>query len=293
MPLIRTALASCAALALAGCASTPPVADAPGCPTDAQVADLAQRYVAMQPVPNPAADMGAAAAICGRDKLTRRLGQHFGRVVGYKAGLTNTAVQQRFNYPNPVRGTLFERMLLQDGAEVPARFGTRPVFEADLAVVVKDSAIHDAKTPLEVLRHLSAVHPFIELADLAVEDPSKLVGAGIAYINVGARSGVMGPGIPVRADAAFADALQNMTVRLADASGKELDSGRGSAILGHPLNAVVWLADDLRKSGIRLKAGDVLWLGSFTRLLPPQAGTAVRATYEGLPGNPSVSVRFR
>lgn len=281
------------AVAVASCATPQAAPDAPGCPTNAQVEELARRYIALQAVPNPPADMTPAAAMCGRDKLVRHLGQHYGRVVGYKAGLTNPAVQQRFNYPNPVSGTLFERMLRQDGAEVPARFGTRPVFEADLAVVVKDPAIHDAKTPLEVLQHLSAVHPFIELADLAVEDPSKLVGAGIAYINVGARLGVLGPAIPVRADAAFADALRDMTVRLSDSSGKELDSGRGAAILGHPLNAVVWLADDLRKSGRRLKAGDILWLGSFTRLLPPQAGTEVRATYEGLPGNPSVSVRFK
>ena len=289
----RTALACSIAFAVTGCATAPQVADAPGCPTDAQATEAARRYVAMQPVPNPPADMSAAAAMCGRDKMVRQLGQHFGRVVGYKAGLTNPAVQQRFNYPSPVRGTLFEQMLLRDGAEVPARFGTRPVFEADLAVVVKDAAIHDARTPMEVLQHLSAVHPFIELADLAVEDPSKLLGAGIAYINVGARLGVLGPAIAVRADAAFADALRDMNVRLSDSTGKELDAGRGTAILGHPLNAVVWLADDLRKSGIRLKAGDVLWLGSFTRLLPPQAGTAVRATYEGLPGNPSVTVRFK
>jgi 2-keto-4-pentenoate hydratase len=298
MPAIRTALAAPAAvltaLAIAGCAATtPPVAEAPGCPSDAQVAELAQRFVAMQPVPNPPNDMPAAAATCGRDKLARLLSREYGRVVGYKAGLTNPAVQQRFNYPNPVRGTLFERMIVRDGAEVPARFGARPLFEADLVVVVRDSAIHDAKTPMDVLRHLSAVHPFIELPDLVVEDPGKLAGAGIAYINVGARLGVLGAAIPVRAEQAFSDALRDMTVRLTDASGKELDSGRGSAILGHPLNAVVWLAEDLRRSGITLRPGDLLSLGSFTRLLPPQPGMAVRASYEGLPGNPSVSVRFR
>ena len=92
---------------------------------------------------------------------------------------------------------------------------------------------------------------------------------------------------------AFSDALRDMTVRLTDANGRELDVGKGSAILGHPLEAVIWLAKDLRASGIRLRAGDLLSLGSFSKLLPPQAGTTVRASYECLPGNPGVSVRFR
>jgi 2-keto-4-pentenoate hydratase len=36
----------------------------------------------------------------------------------------------------------------------------------------------------------------------------------------------------------------------------------------------------------------VLSLGSFTPPLAPKAGTTVTVRYEGLPGNPTVSVRF-
>ena len=72
-----------------------------------------------------------------------------------------------------------------------------------------------------------------------------------------------------------------------------LDSGPGGATLGNPLNAAIWLARDLAAAGTPLKRGDLLSLGSFTRLLPPKPGLAVKATYQGLPGNPGVSVRFR
>jgi 2-keto-4-pentenoate hydratase len=84
-----------------------------------------------------------------------------------------------------------------------------------------------------------------------------------------------------------------MTVRLLDLDGKELDSAKGSAILGHPLNAVLWLVKDLNDSGIALKKGDLLSLGSFSRLLPPKPGTGATLVYEGLPGNPTATVRFR
>ena len=278
-------------LLFAGCATRTP--DAATCPSDAEVAAMVDKFVALQPLPNPSESMTLAGALCGRDKFNLALVKPYGRVIGYKAGLTNPAVQKRFNYPQPVRGTLYEKMMLKDGAEVPARFGARPLFEADLLVEVKSSAIHDARTPLEVLRHLSAIIPFIELPDLVVEDPSKIGGVAINLINVGARLGVLGAPLPVQADEATVAALRDMTVRLLDGDGKELDVGKGSAILDQPLNAVIWLANDLKQSGITLKAGDLLSLGSFSKLLPPKPGTGAKVVYEGLPGNPSVSVRFK
>jgi 2-keto-4-pentenoate hydratase len=42
-----------------------------------------------------------------------------------------------------------------------------------------------------------------------------------------------------------------------------------------------------------LKKGDLLSLGSFSRLLPPKPGTGAKVVYDGLPGNPTVSVRFK
>lgn len=263
------------------------------CPTDLEAASIAARVVNLQPIPNPPAELSMADALCARDRINRYLEQQFGPVVGYKAGLTNPAVQKRFNYDKPVRGTLFAKMLLKDGAELPARFGARPLFEADLLVEVKDAGIMKATTPLAVLRHLSRIYPFIELPDLHVEDPAKITGPALQMVNVGARAGVLGAPLEVRPDAALVDALAAMTVKLVDGDGKTFDEGKGAAILDQPLNAVIWLAKDLAASGITLKRGDLLSLGSFSRLHPPKPGMTVRAVYEGLPGNPAVTVRFR
>lgn len=263
------------------------------CPSDTDTALMMARFANLQPVPNPPADMSMSDALCGRDKFTQFLGQNYGKVVGYKAGLTNPAVQKRFNYPHPVRGTLFEKMMLQDGAEVSAKYGARPVFEADMVVEVKDAGINKATTALAALRYLSRVYPFIELPDLGVEDPSKITGPAIVYLNVGARLGVLGKPFGVKATPALVEALAKMTVRMVDQDGKVLDSGKGSAILGQPLNAVLWLIKDLNASGIALKKGDLLSLGSFSRLMSPKPGTGAKVSYEGLPGNPTVSVRFK
>lgn len=260
------------------------------CPSEPEAARLVALYMERQVLENPP-PLTLAEAECGRDRVVTLLGRQMGRVVGYKAGLTNPAVQKRFNHDQPVRGTLLADMLLPDGAELPARFGAQPRLEADLLVRVGSPEIHSATTPEQAMQYIDALIPFIELPDLLVRDPGTLNGATITYINVGARLGVMGEPLPASPE--LTAQLAGMTVRVLDGEGRELDRGRGSDVMGHPLAAAIWLARDLARSGVRLQAGDLLSLGSFSRPLVPQAGQQVRVVYEGLDGAPSVGVSFR
>jgi 2-keto-4-pentenoate hydratase len=285
----RRLSASIGGLLLAGVVLPAPAA----CPSHERISSIVRAWEAKEPVRGLQPTLTMADAVCGRKRLVEKLELREGRVVGYKAGLTNAQIQQRFGVSSPVRGMLLHKMLLSDGAEVPAQFGARPVFEADLLVVVKDAAIHQAKTHLEVLRSLSLVIPFIELPDLVLAEGEKITAPLLVLINAGARLGIVGKGIPIQATAEWVDALANLRVLAIDQTGKEIASGRGTAILDHPLNAVLWLVGDLTASRVRLKAGDVLSLGSFTPPLPPKPGTTVTVRYEGLPGDPAVSVRFR
>lgn len=291
-------------LALGGCATQPapatPVAQPPAAPApclgDAQVKQWLVDYLAHRPTANPPANLDAASAACTRAKWQQQLASVAGPLAGYKAGLTNPAVQKRFNTTEPVWGALYQRMLLRNGSTVPAAFGARPLFEADMLVRVKSAAINQARTPAEVLANVDQVIPFIELPDLMVEAPPKLNGTALSAINVGARLGVVGQPMAVPRDAAarqrLLDGLQGMTVRVSDASGV-LSSGKGSDILGHPLNAVVWLTGALRQQGLQLQPGQVVSLGSFSPLSPPKAGQQVTVQYEGLPGAKPVTVNFR
>jgi 2-keto-4-pentenoate hydratase len=265
------------------------------CLSDAEVAALADAIAAKTPAATPE-NLSELDARCTRAKLNQRLAARYGAVVGYKAGLTNPAVQQRFQTDKPVWGVLYQGMLQPSGATVDPAFGARPLFEADLLVRVKSEAINRAKTAAEVLAAVDQVIPFIELPDLAVQAPPKLNGAGVAAINVGARLGVQGVPIAVPTDAAaqaaLLAALPAMTVRLTDQTGAELARGRGADILDHPLNAVVWLAGALAAEGLAMQPGQLVSLGSFSPLLPPKPGLTVTATYDGLPGAQPVVVQF-
>jgi len=225
-----------------------------------------------------------------QDAFVERLTVPLGPVVGYKVGLTSKAVQEKFGIDHPIRGQLLERMFLKNGAEVPADFGARPIAEADLLVRVKDEGINQAKTIEEVWEHLDAVIPFIELPDLMVRKGDPLTAPVIAAINVGARLGVMGAAIPTERIAP--GDLAAMTVRVY-AVDDEVYAVPGTAVLGHPLNAVLWLIEDLKAHGKALKAGDLVSLGSFGRPLDPHKVGEMRVVYEGLFGNQEVRVRFR
>ncbi len=266
------------------------------CLSDAQVESLAQHYLAKTLADN-LEGLSDADGACTRAKFNVVLAKVFGKVLGYKAGLTNPAVQKRFSTDKPVWGKLYTPMLLQSGATVDAKFGSRPLYEADLLVRVKSADINHAKTPIEVLAAIDQIVPFIELPDGVVQDPPKLNGAGISAINVGARLGVAGRPLAVPdspADRqALIDALRDMSVVVTEGDGATLAQGKGADLLGHPLNAVIWLASALAQEELALKAGDLISLGSFTALLAPRAGQSVTVTYKGLAGATPVQVTFK
>lgn len=264
------------------------------CPEPDPGASIAAHWLERQPVRGVSPTMTLAAAACVRERVVASLQKTLGRVVGYKAALTNPAVQKKFGADAPVRGTLLARMLTMESAfPVDVKFGARPVFEADLLVEVGDEAINDARTPLEALQGLSRVYPFVELADLVVAEGEPLSAAVITAINAGARGGIFGRGLAVEPTQKFADALRDMRVVMTDDKGAELANAPGAVIMGHPLNAVLWLVEDLRKNGVRLRVGERLSLGAFSPPMVPGSEMRIKVRYLGLPGDPEINLRFK
>ena len=225
-----------------------------------------------------------------QNAFVEALEPRLGKRVGYKVGLVTREAQQRFGTDQPLRGQLLERMLLPNHAQVPADFAVRPTPEADLIVVVKDSTINRAKTPMEVLKHLKEIVAFVELADGFIATNTPVNARVLTASNVGARLGVLGERLPIKATAEFYNALAAMEVVVTDQTGEDLGKGHGAAILSHPLNAVLWLIEDLSRNGKKLRKGDLLSLGSI-HAFKARAGQTITTEYRGLPGG-SIKVSF-
>ena len=231
-------------------------------------------------------------AYCMQAELVKRLPEALGNKVGFKAAFTNPAMYERFKVSGPAYGVMFEKMMLQSGAHVPANFGARPLVEADLLVELRAPGLYLAKTPLDALIYLWDVIPFIELPDLMLEG-NTIGGAQLVGHNAGFRGGVMGPRIRCRSTNTFLDEMASMTVIMTeDKSGKEIGRAPGSTLMGHPFNAAIWLAKALDDAGIELHKGDLFSLGGFIPPMPVQANTSITVKYEGMLENPSVTVHF-
>ncbi len=259
------------------------------CASDAQIDRFVQDYLTNTPTVALTPDGSMADALCTQAKLVTAMQPHLGPLIGYKAGLTSKPAQDRFGASEPVQGILYRDMMLDDGASVSENWGARPVFEADLILVVGDAAINQATTPNEVMEHVSSVRPFIELPDLTLADGEPITPVTLTAIGVAPKLGVLGSEIAVTDPAAMSQDLMGMTVTLSAADGEVLAQAPGTAVLGHPANAALWLMS----KGIEFAPGDLISVGSFGPLFPPakgKGGASVR--YDGLPGNPTVSVIF-
>ena len=257
---------------------------------------LAEQYLKKIPItqlePNLTMEQAARAQV----KFLEIISKDLGEPVGYKAGLTTPNVPKVFGVSEPVRGTLLSKMILNSGAVVPADFGTFPFSEGDLIMRVGNEAVNQAKTQMEALASMDAVIPFIELGDLTYDIKVAMPnGPALVAIDVGPRLGIVGEPIPVAATQEWIDRLRDFTLQINDEQGKLVGEGKGSAFLGHPLNVVLWIKNSLASEGKKLKKGDLLSLGSATKMIPTKAGSALKARYIGLdPKGPvEISVSFK
>jgi 2-keto-4-pentenoate hydratase len=260
------------------------------CPGDEAVSAYIEDLRAVRQNTTFSTGLSLQDAQCARTKLIAALPAVLGPQVGYRASFTNELVRAMVRLDAPVWGAMYGKELYRSPATVPAAYGSIPYWDPDLIVEVKDAKLADAKTPLQALASLSAVIPYIGLKDNRTNETESM--EHFVAINAGFRAGVVGERIPVVPNARFLKALANMEVRAIE-DGTLIHKLRGKVQMdGNPVNAVMWLARELRKNGIELKQGDLLAVGGFTVAQRPRRNSDVSVQYAGLPGNPRISVRF-
>lgn len=199
------------------------------------------------------------------------------RRIGRKIGLTSVAVQQQMGVSTPDFGVLFADMAYGDAEPIPFDRLLQPRVEAEVAFVLGDDLPERTVTTTDVLRAVDFVVPAIEVCDSRIADWDISIFDTVAD---NASSGVFVTGSAPRSLRAIGD-LRDVEMVLAT-GGTTVSSGRGSACLGHPVNAVVWLANQLAERGAPLLAGEVVLSGSLGALVPAEPGTVYEAVIDGL-----------
>jgi len=222
----------------------------------------------LSPITGINGDITLEDAYCSQKKYIKILKSLNGKPIGYKVGFTGKSTQERFKIKTPATAVLFEHMFIKNGSSIDKDFGHRTLIEPDLMMIVKDSGIMNATNVIEASKHISSIHPYMEIPALQIAKGEPITGAVIVAINMVATKMVMGPGILMQSNPEFIASLASMETIFQDEMGTIIQKSPGSSLMGNPMNVVLWLIEEFNRKGITLKAGDRLSLGSVGKLFP-------------------------
>ncbi|GCB03562.1 2-keto-4-pentenoate hydratase [Ralstonia sp. SET104] len=198
------------------------------------------------------------------------------RIVGRKIGLTSPVVQKQLGVDQPDFGALFASMAYGDQQPMPLARLIQPKVEAEIALVLQHDLTREQHTFVDILGATAYALAAIEVVDSRIQDwdirfvDTVADNASSALFVLGSR--------PVPLSDIDLSAC-GMTL---SRDGEVLSRGNGSACLGNPLNAAVWLANRLVQLGTPLRAGDVVLTGALGPMVAVTQPGTFTAHIEGL-----------
>ena len=193
------------------------------------------------------------------------------RQIGWKVGLTAEPIQQQFGFHEPVFGCILESK--SSGHTFRRDELIRPGFEPELCLRV-GRALSGEIDIATARAAIDAVYPALEIIETR-GDLSAQIAVAMAD-NAQQKTVILGN--PVALEELALDQVA-ATVRI---NKETVATGRGDAVLGNPLNSVVWLAGKLREFQREIRAGDIIMSGSFTRQFPIAAGDRVEVEFASM-----------
>ena len=208
-----------------------------------------------------------------------------GQVTGYKIGCTTEVMQRYLKIPNPCAGGIFESTVFHEQAAVNHADYLHVGVECEVAVRLGQAlgAQHLADE-VRLMQSIESVMAAIEIVDDRWRDYARIsTPTLIADDFFGAGCVLGGPvGLANLPDLGVLKGEMRI-------NGEFVGAGSGRDILGHPLNALKWLAQTAAARDLPLQAGEFVLLGSLVQTVWVVRGDEVRVEIEGLE---SVSLRF-
>ena len=223
--------------------------------------------------PGPAPkDMGEAFAI--QSAVRTSIGW---KHAGWKIGCTSQRAQAALKTNGPFPGPVYAERIFASGAHVQTLATNSRTTEPEIAfTLARDLPERDqAWEVTEVLAAVATVHPSIEIVNPRL--PKGFNDVVEWYVADGGLSHalVLGPGVKPLAQGDYAKITNRVSI-----NGQSKYTGVGANALGGPELALTWLANDLIKKGLFLRAGDVVTTGVITEVFDTAIGDFVEATYD-------------
>jgi 2-keto-4-pentenoate hydratase len=241
----------------------------------------------LQALPDDIAPRDEAGGYRIQDAVHGLLSADFGPLIGHKIGCTSAVMQQYLAIPHPCSGGVFANGVHQSGAALRRGDYVRVGVECEIAVRLgRDLEPSDAPFTADAASQaIEAYLPAIEIVDDRYCDWRSIGAPTLVADDFFAAGCVLGRPVS-RSSAPDLPAL----VGRASINGIEVGRGTGADVLGHPHNALAWLANHLAAGGKGLRAGEIVLTGSLVQTIWLGAGDTVAMDLSGLG---AVAVDFR
>lgn len=202
---------------------------------------------------------------------------------GWKIAATSAAGQAHINVSGPIAGRLLDDDVHVDGSSVSLCGNSMRLAELEFVFVMKRTIDRRDRpyTRDEMTAAVGALHIGVELPGSRFSSPIDAGELQLIADNACAQDFVLGP--PVHYDSR-SDSLVGVEVfATADGpSGRREAMGRGANVLGDPVDALLWLANELRKEDLPLEAGQFVTTGTCCTPFAVEPGDAIEVTFKGL-----------
>ena len=198
------------------------------------------------------------------------------RLVGRKVGLTAKAVQAQLGVDRPDFGALFADMQVPDGGTLDPAAVIQPKAEVEIAFVMRRGIDDPAVSRDAVAAAIDHAVCAIEIVDSRIADWRITFADTVADNGSSAFFVLGGDRHPLKALDLYACGM------VMERNGEVASLGAGAACLGHPLNAVQWLARTLAERGTGLRDGDIVLSGALGPMVAFKPGDRIHAQIGGL-----------
>jgi 2-keto-4-pentenoate hydratase len=206
---------------------------------------------------------------------------------GWKIAATSLAGQKHIGVDGPLAGRLLAERVIADGAACVLGTNLMKVAELEFAFRMgRDLPPRPQPyTQDEVMAAVASLHPAIEIPDSRYEHFETVGLAQLVADNACAHRFILGPAAPDRWRTLDLAAHPGRALR----NGAPAGEGIGSNVLGGPMMALTWLANELSRHGMTLAAGQVVTTGTCLVPLAIAAGDHIEGDLGSL-GRVSVTI---
>lgn len=201
--------------------------------------------------------------------------------IGWKLAATGPTGQAVMGVTEPAYGLLLADTFASEAEVSRGKFVEMGV-EAEIAFRIGKKLVGPGVTDVSAIQAVDCIMPALELPDLIFSSAPKITDF-IASCML-AKGIVLGPAFSLVENVD----LVNEQVTL-EHNGQVVGTNMAAEVMGNPLNALAWLANQLGARGRALMPGDIVMSGGISKLVHGNVGDTIHAKFAHL-GSVSMTV---